>query len=81
MARGQSAAVRSLMGRADPAFNEAMDLLDHTTHRDGLHCWSVWPSDSEKLVGRTTFDQTKLRECAAMGRHDMEVALSMPAAN
>lgn len=76
MARGQSKAIRSRLGRADVPFNDAMDLLEGKSKRDGLTCWSVWPSDKEELVSRTTFDKIRLRECAAMGRRDMEAVLA-----
>lgn len=76
MARGLSAALRAILLREDVVFNETMDLLEGKTARDGLATFAVWPSDEQQLVGRTSFDKAKLLECAAMGRRDMQAALS-----
>lgn len=77
MARGQSPAIKTLIGREDVRFNEAMDLLEGVGSRAAaLEQWSVWPSDLDKLVGRTTFDKAKLQACADMGREDMQATLS-----
>lgn len=79
MARGQSAAVKSLIGRADPRFNEAMDFLEGKLNDvTQVRRWCVWPSDLQKLVGRTTFDKGQLRACADMGRADMRRVLDSP---
>lgn len=76
MARGQSAAVKALIGRADVRFNDAMDFLEGKAEAaKTIRHWCVWPSDLEKLVGRTTFDKERLRDCAEMGRADMRRVL------
>jgi predicted patatin/cPLA2 family phospholipase len=72
LARGQSRAVKGLIGVEDKRFNEAMDLLERGgAGMQDLCPWVVWPSDSSRLVGRTTFDKERLRVCAEMGRADM----------
>ncbi|MGH4015684.1 MAG: patatin-like phospholipase family protein [Pseudonocardiaceae bacterium] len=79
MARGQSVALRDRIGREDVRFNEAMDLLEGIGQLPtGLRRRSVWPSDENKLVGRTTSDRARLRECADMGRADMQAVLKLP---
>jgi predicted patatin/cPLA2 family phospholipase len=77
LARGQSHAVKSLLGRADSRFNAAMDLLQAAGGSAGHpEQWSVWPSDPDHLVSRTTFDKSKLQACADMGREDMATLLT-----
>ncbi len=78
LAAGQSPAIKAMMGRQDLLFNQAMNLMEGKEQRDGLHVWSVWPSDTEKLVGRTTSDKQRLRQCAEMGRQDMHKTLDGP---
>lgn len=74
LARGQSEAVKGLMGKADDTFNTAMKTLEDG-HADDSRIVTVFPSDASRLVGRTTFDRAKLQECADMGRKDMTEAL------
>lgn len=77
MARGQSPAVKAIIGKEDRRFNEAMDVLEgHKPGLESLHAWCVWPSDLQRLVARTTFDKDELRDCAAMARDDMRRVLS-----
>jgi predicted patatin/cPLA2 family phospholipase len=75
MARGQSRAIKGMIGHPDPLFNSAMEALEK---RDvnGARVFGVFPSDASKLVSRTTFDRSKLLECAEMGRQDMRNTLS-----
>ena len=75
MARGQSRAIKRTIGHPDPVFNSAMQALEQG-EVDGTRVISVFPSDASKLVSRTTFDRSKLLECAEMGRQDMRQALS-----
>jgi predicted patatin/cPLA2 family phospholipase len=75
LARGQSAAIKDLIGRRDSTFNSAMEALERQ-RSDGSRIYGVFPSDEAKLVGRTTFDRSRLLECAAMGRSDMRNALA-----
>jgi predicted acylesterase/phospholipase RssA len=77
MARGQSTAVKALIGEEDVLFNTAMDLLEgKTSVSGGIRSGVVWPSDTEQLVGRTTFAKPRLEACAAMGRRDMVAMLN-----
>jgi predicted patatin/cPLA2 family phospholipase len=78
MARHQSAAVRRKLGAEDLTFNRAMDLLEGVEERPGIKAWCVRPSSSNRLVGRTTSDKVRLRDCAEMGREDMGRALDAP---
>ena len=78
MARHQSAAVRRKLGAEDLTFNRAMDLLEGVEERRGIKAWCVRPSSSDRLVGRTTSDKSRLRDCADMGREDMCRALDAP---
>jgi hypothetical protein len=64
LARGQSAAVKDLIGRRDDVFNSAMEALEQR-RSNGIKIRGVFPSDESKLVGRTTFGRSKLPECAA----------------
>ena len=76
LARGQSAAVRAVLGIEDSRFNAAMDILEGKVRLGtAVEHWSVWPGDLDRLVGRTTFDKARLRACAEMGRADMESVL------
>jgi predicted patatin/cPLA2 family phospholipase len=75
MARGQSRAIKGTIGYPDPRFNSAMQALEKR-EVDGTRVFGVFPSDASKLVGRTTFDRSKLLECAEMGRQDMRNVLS-----
>jgi predicted patatin/cPLA2 family phospholipase len=76
MMRGQSSAIKKVIGKPDSAFNSSMDALERGEVGD-TRIFGVFPSDAAKLVGRTTFDRSMLLECAAMGRRDMREALSM----
>jgi predicted patatin/cPLA2 family phospholipase len=71
MARGQSRAVKERLGVADPDYNAAMVLLEDEQAGPGRRTWTVWPSDGDLLVERTTADRAKLQACADMGREDM----------
>ena len=80
LARGQSRAVKQVMGRADPRFNTAMDLIEGLQRADhDFEQWSVWPSDPTRLVSRVTYDRARLRDCADMGQADMERVLTKTA--
>lgn len=79
LARGQSTAVKARLGIADPTYNQAMGLLEDEK-ADGARrrTWTVWPSDLDVLVERTTADRSKLRACAKMAREDMLRLLDEP---
>jgi predicted patatin/cPLA2 family phospholipase len=75
-ARGQSTAVRSMIGSEDVVFSDAMNMLENQSEEFNL--FGVWPSDMVKMVGRTTNDRSELEACAAMGERDMQYALDAP---
>jgi predicted patatin/cPLA2 family phospholipase len=77
LARGQSDAVKGLLGKPDSAFNTAMQNLEDG-QADGSRVIAVFPSDASKLISRTTSDRDKLLACAEMGRQDMSQALASP---
>jgi predicted patatin/cPLA2 family phospholipase len=79
MARGQSKAVRRLLGTENQLYNESMDLLEGKATRGGVKFWGVWPSEGTRLAKVTTFDKMTLRASAEMGRRDMEAVLKLPA--
>jgi predicted patatin/cPLA2 family phospholipase len=70
----QSEAMCAAIGSADDRFNSVMELLEQGL--PGRR--TVWPSDPELLVGRTTTDRGKLRACAELGRADMLAVLDSP---
>jgi predicted patatin/cPLA2 family phospholipase len=71
MARGQSQAIKERLGVADPDYNEVMTLLEDEENGPSRRTWTVWPSNLDLLVERTTADRAKLQSCADMGRQDM----------
>lgn len=71
MARGQSKAIKERLGVADPDYNEIMALLEDEQAGPGRRTWTVWPSNIDLLVDRTTTDRAMLQACADMGRDDM----------
>lgn len=71
MARGQSRAIKERLGVPDPDYNEAVALLEDEKAGPGRRTWTVWPSNLDLLVERTTNDRAKLEACADMGRQDM----------
>lgn len=75
IARGQSQAIKERLGCVDSTFNLAMDTLAKK-RANSTRVFGVFPSDASKLASRTTFDRSKLSECAKMGRQDMQDALS-----
>jgi predicted patatin/cPLA2 family phospholipase len=75
LSRGQSKAVKGLIGKPDAAFNAAMEDLERG-QVGASRVMAVFPSVESKLVSRTTFDRSKLVACAEMGRQDMRDALS-----
>jgi predicted patatin/cPLA2 family phospholipase len=73
---GQSRAVRDAVGRADTRFNAAIEALENPHERmAGVATWCVWPSDVGNLVALASSDKARLRDCAEMGRMDMEAVL------
>jgi predicted patatin/cPLA2 family phospholipase len=74
---GQSRAIRAKVGVVDEVYNAAMETLEA---KNGTHTscttWSLWPSDLQQLVGRTTKDVAALRACAELARTDMMALLS-----
>ena len=77
LARGQTAAIRDRMGRADPILNQAMITLEGEGASQ-FRGWCVWPDESSELVSRTTTNKYRLMKCADMGRRDMERLLKCP---
>jgi len=77
LARGQSSAVKALIGLEDPRFNRAMEILEGRAEKS-VRPIVVWPSIASELVSRTTSDRSKLLACAEMGRRDMLAALERP---
>lgn len=76
LARGQSAAVKNLIGEEDVKFNHGMDLIEGKEKAaNGLSVVAVWPSDLGHLAKRTTSSEKLLVESSEMGRRDMEKAL------
>ena len=75
MARGQSRAIKARLGVADPDYNEVMALLEDEETGPSRRTWTVWPSNLDLLVERTTADRAKLQACADMGRQDMMILL------
>jgi hypothetical protein len=52
-----------------------MDLLEKGPSPDQeVETFSIWPSDEELLVSRTTRDKRQLAACAEMVSHDMRTA-------
>jgi predicted patatin/cPLA2 family phospholipase len=74
--RGQSRAVRALVGPDNEPYNEAIRMLENRPINDSVTLVSVTPSDTRLLVQRTTRDRRRLRACAEMGDRDMRAALS-----
>ena len=77
LARGQTAAIRDRIGRADPILNQAMITLEGKDASQ-FRGWCVWPDKSSELVSRTTINKYKLMKCSEMGRRDMEKLLKCP---
>ena len=74
----RSTSVRNLIGVEDCRFNSAMDLLEKGPSPDQeVETFSIWLSDEELLVSRTTRDKRQLTACAEMGSHDMRTALEL----
>lgn len=78
VAHGQSANVRKLLTAPDSLLNRTFDLLDNEYQEKKRRTWTVRPSDMRRLVGRTTINAAALRDCAEMGKHDMEMLLVQP---
>ncbi len=75
--RGQSRAIRTLIGSDNELYNEAIEILENRSSIEKpVTLLSVRPSDTGLLVGRTTRDKRRLRACAEMGNRDMQAILS-----
>jgi predicted patatin/cPLA2 family phospholipase len=76
-ARGQSRAIRTLIGSDNELYNEAIEILDSRRRTEKpVTLLSVRPTDTRLLVKRTTRDKRRLRACAEMGNRDMQAILS-----
>jgi predicted patatin/cPLA2 family phospholipase len=80
LSRGQSPAIRARLGAADPAFNEAMEVLEAEELEAQRATWTLRPSDPDRLVSRTTNEAGRLRACAELAREDMLRLLEQPCA-
>lgn len=76
LSHGQSRLVREKICSADLSYNMAMDMLDGELRKLPRKTWTLRPSNLERLVNRTTNDSARLRDCAELGRSDMEILLS-----
>ena len=76
LARGQSRAIKQIIGKPDPLFNKAMEVLEGKSGDHRIVRCAVYPSELALLVSRTSSDRDRLRECAEMGRRDMRAALA-----
>ena len=74
MACGMPQTVKGTLGRPDAAFNHSMELIERGTADGSIVV--IAPSDPSRLVGRTTFDAARLRDCAAMAHDDVRAAFS-----
>jgi predicted patatin/cPLA2 family phospholipase len=78
---GPSDAIRDKVCAGDKRYDEVMARLEReeTEAMYGQRqTWTVRPSNLRRLVGRTTTDSTKLRECAAMAQNDTLALLAQP---
>lgn len=78
VAQGQSHEVRKRLMAPDASLNQALALLENEHYEKKRQTWTVRPSDIRRLVGRTTINATALRNCAEMGKQDMEILLNEP---
>ncbi len=72
----QSASVRAKVCAEDHTYNAVMTKLEKEAKQAPRQTWTLWPSDLDRLVSRTTNDRDKLLECAALGREDMLALLA-----
>ena len=77
---GPSDAIRAKLCAGDRRYDEVMTRLEREEESTGgtRQTWTVRPSNLKRLVGRTTTDAKKLRECAAMARDDTLELLAQP---
>ena len=75
---GQSAPVRARVCTEDAAYNSTMEDLDAEERQAPRVTWTLRPSSRERLVGRTTRDRMRLRDCAALARSDTLAFLRQP---
>jgi predicted patatin/cPLA2 family phospholipase len=70
--REQSASVRAkVCGSNSEEYNELMRRLDRESRAIPRRTWTLWPSNLDRLVNRTTTKKDLLRDCAEMARSDM----------
>ncbi|HEX3174593.1 MAG TPA: patatin-like phospholipase family protein [Solirubrobacterales bacterium] len=75
---GQSDAVRTRMFEADPNYNRTMEELEGEHEQSGRTTWTLWPTDLDHLVTRTTTDRGRLLESAARAEADTHAFLRQP---
>jgi predicted patatin/cPLA2 family phospholipase len=67
---GQSKPVQKKICRGDGLYNDVMKELRSEKEKRPRRTWTVFPSDREVLVNRTTTDRKRLLDCAEMARKD-----------
>lgn len=75
---GQSNAVRARVYERDPHYNRVMEELEAERTTDPRATWTLWPTDRQRLVERTTRDQIRLRDCATLAETDLLAFLGQP---
>ena len=75
---GQSAAVRARIVSADHNYNETMEELELEHEQITRTTWTLWPSELNRLVDRTTMDRRRLIESAARAEADTLSFLRQP---
>jgi len=75
---GQSAAVRARIVSADPGYNTTMEELELEHEQIARTTWTLWPSQLDQLVDRTTLDRRRLLDSAARAEADTLAFLRQP---
>lgn len=71
VAYGQSPQVWSNIRTGDPSYNATMEVLEREQTKSPRTTWTLRPTSADQMVGRTTSNLRRLRDCAALGRADM----------
>jgi predicted patatin/cPLA2 family phospholipase len=71
VAYGQSPQVRAHIRTGDPTYNTTMEALEREQTTSPRTTWTLRPTNADRMVGRTTSNLRRLRDCAALGRSDM----------
>jgi predicted patatin/cPLA2 family phospholipase len=75
VAYGQSPRVRAHIRTGDPTYNATMEVLEREQTQSPRTTWTLRPTNADQIVGRTTSNLRRLRDCAALGRSDMMALL------